>query len=63
MERILLIGSDDVVTGGRMMQSAAEDMRRAASTIESSLYSHEMFLREWLVDFSNLLTQSIGGGQ
>ena len=43
-----LIGADDVLRAGRMMDDAARRMKEAASTISMALERHERFLNEWL---------------
>lgn len=48
MKFITLLGADDVQRAGGRMMSAAADMNRAASNIENSLYSHRIFLDDWL---------------
>lgn len=51
MDRMVLIGSDDVLAGGRMARDAGNDMERAASTIQSTLESHQRFMVDWLQRF------------
>lgn len=36
MDRIILVGADDVLAGGRIMRDAAGDMIRAASEISNA---------------------------
>lgn len=40
MEYIHLVGAEQVQSAGRQMQGAADDMRCAASNIDSALHSH-----------------------
>lgn len=40
MEYITLMGAEAVQSAGRQMQGAADDMRRAASSIDGALRSH-----------------------
>ena len=48
MERHLLIGSEDVRTGGLACERGGADMVKAAYQIEEALRSHQWFLDEWL---------------
>ena len=45
---ITLMGAEDVTRAGHRMQSAADQMSRAASTIDEALFRHQRFLDEWL---------------
>ena len=47
-DHITLMGSEDVSRAGHRMQSAAEQMSRAASTIDDALFRHQRFLDEWI---------------
>jgi hypothetical protein len=55
MERIILVGSEDVISGGRIMANAAQDMKSAASQIENALFVHQQFLQQWLCDFQQTI--------
>jgi hypothetical protein len=46
---ITLIGAETVQSAGFAMSRAAEQMQRAANTIEESLQRHERFLDDWLL--------------
>lgn len=54
-EYMTLMGAEDVRAAGNRMSSAAEEMRRAAGQIDEALRRHEMFLSDWLQDFSTTL--------
>jgi 1,2-phenylacetyl-CoA epoxidase catalytic subunit len=58
MDRTILIGADDVLHGGRLAQSAGEDMCRAASTIQSALETHQRFLEEWMMRFEKAVQET-----
>lgn len=51
MDRIILVGSEDVLAGGRMARNAGNDMKSSASTIQSALEAHQRFMAEWLQRF------------
>lgn len=51
MDRMLLVGSEDVLSGGRMAREAGDSMQRAASSIQSSLEQHQRFMTDWLQRF------------
>ena len=55
MDNIYLIGSDDIVRGGHIMQQAANDMQGAANEISSVLQLHQQFMRDWLYDFQTVI--------
>ncbi len=46
MESVYLVGSEDVQRAASTISSAAEDMRRAAASIEDSLHRHGLALDE-----------------
>ena len=55
MERIVLIGAEDVYRAGCTMQSAAQDMKQAAINFESSLEINRRFLDDWLQRLEDVL--------
>lgn len=54
-ERIHLIGSEQVSSAGHNMSHAAEEMKRAASHIEDTMYRHQQFMSQWLVDLERIM--------
>lgn len=50
-EYVTLLGSEQVARAGSSMQSAAEQMSRAASEISEALQRHERFMDDWLARF------------
>lgn len=58
MDNILLIGADDVVRGGHLMQNAADDMVRAVSQMEDTFSRQRNFFDEWLDRFSSILEEN-----
>ncbi len=54
-EYVYLVGAEDVARAGSSMQSAAEDMQRAASVMEESLRLHQQFLDDWLSRFEFIM--------
>jgi IS30 family transposase len=50
-----LLGAEQVQSAGQTMRSAAEQMQRAASTIDESLERHRRFLDDWLTRFSEVM--------
>lgn len=59
MDRINLIGSDDVLTAGRKMKCAAEEMSKAAQSIENTLELYKQFMRDWLSDFDQIVGRGL----
>ena len=55
---ITLMGSEDVSRAGRNMQSAAEQMSRAASSIEDSLFRHRQFLDDWIQRLESVMQEA-----
>jgi hypothetical protein len=55
MDSIQLIGSDDVRRAGHNIQSAAEDMKRAADIIDSALMTHRQYLEDWITRFEQVI--------
>lgn len=51
MERVILVGADDVYRGGTLVLQAAHEMSSAAAIIESALSQHQRFMQQWLYDF------------
>jgi len=47
-EFIHLIGTEDVQRAGNNMRAAAEQMTRAANTIDEALRQHQGFMNEWI---------------
>lgn len=49
MERIVLIGAEDIARAGRDMQEAAVSISRAVSDLSAELFRHRQWLDEWLM--------------
>ena len=54
-EYITLMGAEQVSSAGHTMRSAAEQMGRAASEMDSALHRHQQFLDDWLQRFERIL--------
>lgn len=50
-EYVTLLGAEDVRHAGNAMRSAADDMRNAASTIDTALFQQRQFMDDWLQRF------------
>lgn len=50
-EYVHLVGAEQVQSAGSRIASAAEDIRRAAGSLDDSFRRHEFFLNEWLGRF------------
>jgi hypothetical protein len=57
-EYMTLLGAEDVRAAGNAMRSAADDMRNAASSIDSTLDRHQRFLDDWLQRFEVALDRA-----
>ena len=53
-----LLGSEDVKNAAHQMQGAADDMIRAASTMDSALLQHQRFMDEWLTRLESVLAEA-----
>lgn len=56
---VTLIGTEQVQNAANHMQSAAQEMRRAASAIDSALTQHQQFLDGWLIDLRRTLEAEV----
>lgn len=52
---ITLLGAEDVARAGSLMRSAAEEMSRAAASMEESLQRHRQAQEEFLTRFEEIL--------
>lgn len=57
MERMLLVGTEEVSNAARTMQRASEDMLRAANQFDTSLVRHQDFLNIWLSQLEEVLAE------
>jgi len=57
---VTLMGAEQVQSAGNRMSSAAEQMSRAASSIDESLRQHQRFLDDWLQRFEATLDATVG---
>lgn len=58
MERVYLVGAEEVGSAAGRMVSAATDMQRAAGNISYALEQHQRFLDDWLSRLQTLLEQT-----
>lgn len=56
-EFIHLLGADDVSRAGSRIQNAANDMIRAASSIDDSLHRQRIFIDDWLMRLETLFQE------
>lgn len=56
MERVILIGAEEIRTAASSMQQAAHTIHGAAGLLEESLAQHRAFLDDWLLRLEHLLT-------
>lgn len=48
---VTLLGAEQVQSAANTMRAAAEEMSRAASSIDHSLQQHRQFMDDWLSRF------------
>lgn len=58
MDRIYLVGAEEVSSAGSRMSNAATEMRQAASSISESLYQQRQYLDQWLENFRVVLEEN-----
>ncbi len=58
MERIILVGAEDVSTAGYVMRTAAENMLRAANLIDESNLRQREFIEAWLARLQQSMEKS-----
>lgn len=61
-EFVHLIGAEDVRSAGSAMRTAAEEMKRAAASIEESLSTHRRFLDDWLIRLEDTIKRGGNDG-
>ena len=54
-----LLGAEDVARAGRSIQSAAEEMRRAASSIDETMSRSRQFMDDWLERLRGIIEGSV----
>jgi predicted small secreted protein len=52
-----LLGAEQVQSAANTMRSAAEDMQRAASSIDETFRRHHMFMDDWLSRLEAVLVE------
>lgn len=52
---VTLLGAEEVSSAANRMRSAAEEMSRAAASIDMTLHAHRNFLEDWLARFEQVL--------
>ena len=60
MERVYLVGAEDVQRAGNNIQGAAMEMSSAARTIYEALEAQQRFLNEWLERFEAAIRPAEG---
>lgn len=60
---VTLMGAEQVQTAGHAMSRAAEQMSRAAGSIDDSLLRHQRFLDDWLQRLEQIMTHPAPGGK
>lgn len=58
-DHITLLGAEDVRSAAHTMRAAADEMQRAAMSIDASLQQHQRFLDDWLNRLDGVLTDRI----
>lgn len=57
---VVLLGAEAVQSAGNQMASAAQEMNRAAASIEESLDRHRRFLDDWLERIESMAKRAEG---
>lgn len=56
-EHIHLLGAEQVEKAGHNISSAADQMQRAASSMEDTLQRHQHFMSQWLIDLERVIQE------
>lgn len=59
-ENINLVGSDDVVRGGHIMQNAATEITQAVTNLDGVFERQRRFMEDWLERFEQILKERKG---
>lgn len=54
---ITLMGAEQVQSAGRHMQSAADQMSRAAGSFDDTFSRHRLFMEEWMARFESAVAR------
>lgn len=55
MDSVYLVGHEDVVRGGNIMASAADQIARSSGTFECALEQHQHFMDNWLYRLEEIM--------
>lgn len=56
---IHLIGAEQVSGAGHNMSHAAAEMRSAASSIGDTMFRHQQFMTQWLLDLERVMEKKL----
>lgn len=56
-EYITLLGAEQVQSAANTIRSAADEMSRAASSIDNALHTHRMFMDDWLMRYQLVMEE------
>lgn len=62
MERIYLVGADEVSSAANRMGSAAREMKDAAASFDYAMAQHRSFMDDWLIRLEAIMTMKVSGG-
>jgi len=57
-EYMQLLGTENVERAASSMRSAAEEMNRAAATMEAALFEHRRFMEDFIMRLASLPSSS-----
>ncbi len=55
MDRVYLMGTEDVIRSAHLIRGAADSMLSAANSIGSALAEHQRFMNDWLSRFQQVV--------
>ncbi len=55
MDRVYLMGTEDVIRSAHLIRGAADSMLAAANNIGSALAEHQRFMNDWLSRFQQVV--------
>lgn len=60
MERVLLIGTEDIVRAAYTIKSSADTMLHAAANVEQVFSDQRHFMDDWLIRFESVMNKATG---
>lgn len=63
MDSVYLVGHEAVSSAASSIRSSAEQIQRAAGSIEHSLFQHQRFMDDWLQRFEQIVDKMVASNK